>query len=160
MSRDNSYLIGNQFARDSGGNETSFKKGHQPWNKGLKGWSPEGSKATQFKRGFRSSRCRPVGSVTVRIDKSKKQRRWIKVTDTGKPQDWVIYATWLWEKNHGPIPKGMMVHHLDHDSMNDTLSNYALITRSGHINEHRAELIEGRKRNGGKVGKGYIRRGC
>ena len=152
MSRDNSYLVGNKFAAGAGPNQTSFKPGIVPWNKGLKGWSPPGSRATQFKKGVPTGKAMPEGSITIRADKNGKRRRFIK---TGGR--WLIYATWLWESSRGKIPPGLMVHHLDHDSLNDALSNYGLVTRSQHINEHRSELLDARKRNGVSVGKGYVR---
>ena len=37
MHRDNSYLIGNKFAKGHRANKTSFKKGMIPWNKGTRG---------------------------------------------------------------------------------------------------------------------------
>lgn len=138
MKRDSSYLIGNQFAKGSGPNSTSFKKGFVPWNKGMKGWCPPGSRSTQFKKGQKSTTKKPIGFITIRSDKNGKKRRWIK---TGEPNKWTIYSQWNWVNHNGAIPEGYMVHHADGNSLNDDVSNYKLVTRSQHINEHRAELV-------------------
>lgn len=152
MKRNNSYLIGNKFALGAGPNRTSFKPGDVPWNKGKTGWCPEGCKATQFKAGCRGNRFVPDGTIRIRTDKNGAKRRWIKFS--GK---WMMYASYLWTKCHGPIAPGWFIHHIDGDSLHDSLSNYALVTRRMHINEHRAKLIVGRMKPGQKVGKGYIK---
>ena len=135
MKRDNSYLVGNKFAVGSGPNHTSFKKGQKPWNTGIKKLVSEKCLKTTFKKGQRPTNFTPNGTVTVRTDKQKRKRQWIKVK--GK---WIIYSQWLWIKTHGEIPAGLLIHHLDGDTLNDTLSNYALVTRAQHINLHRADL--------------------
>jgi hypothetical protein len=100
----------------------------------------------------------PIGTVTIRTDKNGTDRRWIEVTD-GLPRanNWRPYAPHLWEQAHGPIPKGMMVHHLDGNALNDAVSNYGLVSRSGHINEHRLDLLRARIRPVEKPGKGFVR---
>jgi hypothetical protein len=145
MKRDNSYLIGNQWALGNKPNSTSFRKGQEPWNKNLKGVHL--SRSSEFKKGQRGIHYVPVGTVRVRVDKSGKHRRWIKTSDAGKRQfQWTIYATWLWEQKHGKIPAGLLIHHLDGDSMNDALSNYALVTRARHIEIHRNDLLAAKKK--------------
>lgn len=144
MHRDNTYLIGNQFAKGAKPNKTAFRKGSVPWNKGIHRPTSEKSLRTCFKKGGVSPRTVPVGTVTIRVDKNGKQRRWIKTSEI-KPR-WTIYAQWLWIKHHGAIPLGLMVHHMDHDTLNDALSNYCLVTRSQHINHHRSELQAAKKK--------------
>lgn len=141
MKRDNEYLSGNQHAAGQSPNKTAFKAGCVPWNKGKKIVSAPGSKETQFKRGHSRTPSSNVGDITVRTDRSGVKRRWIKVSNTGNPQSrWKPFAAYLWEKIRGPIPEGLLVHHLDGDSMNDTLSNYALITRAKHASAHSEQL--------------------
>jgi hypothetical protein len=135
MTRDNSYLIGNQFAKGSGPNKTSFKKGMNPWNAGRKGIRV--SPKSEFKKGCRPAKTLSVGSITIRTDKTRKKRRWIKIAE---PKTWILYAIFVWVQNNGEIPKGLLVHHLDKDTLNDDISNLSLVTRSSHINIHRKEV--------------------
>jgi hypothetical protein len=134
------------FAIGSGPNSTSFKKGSKPWNKGLKGWSPAGSEKGRFKKGQLSKQKLPVGTISIRTDKNGKQRRWIKVTTEGELKfHWIMYSTWLWEKENGSMPAGLFVHHLDGNSMNDSLNNYSLVNRSTHMALHRSQLNASKK---------------
>jgi len=110
---------------------------------------------TRFKkgciRGWAAQIWRPVGTITIRHDKPPKRlrgrkrkegippwrgksRRWIKVKDTGRSQDrWLPYARYLWEKEHGQVPKGYLVVHIDGDQMYDEISNFRLVDRRGHL---------------------------
>ncbi len=146
MKRDNSYLIGNKFAVGQPANSSAFKSGSVPWNKGLRGWSPEGSKPTQFQIGSKPPNWCPVGTVKEFLDKNGSRRRKIKVSSTGvQASDWKMYTVWLWEKEKGEIPKGLIVHHLDGNSMNDQISNYGLVTRSAHMKAHELDLKTARR---------------
>ena len=141
MKRNYSHLIGNQFAKGNGPNQTSFKPGLIPWNKGKRGWCAEGCRATQFKKGVRGNKYQPIGTVSIRKDKKGNRRRYIKVRDDGRIQDnWKMYSTWLWEKERGPIPIGLFIHHMDEDTLNDSISNFALVTRAAHIRIHHSKL--------------------
>lgn len=141
MERDNSYLIGNQFAKGSEPNKTAFKKGARPWNKDKKGMhlSPK----TEFKKGQRSVNFLPVGTKRLRKEKNNGYRRFIKIED---PNVWIEYAKLVWIQSNGKIPKGYLIHHIDEDKLNDTISNLALVTRAAHINLHRHVLAEGKQR--------------
>ena len=131
MTRNNDYLVGNTFAKGSGPNSTSFKPGIIPWNTGTKGAT--GANAGSFKPGV-SLKTVPIGTITIRKDKkTKTPRRWIK-TESG----WVPYAKHLWCKTYGEIPPGCLIHHLDFDSLNDELGNYAPLTRGEHAAVHGA----------------------
>jgi len=129
--RDNSYLIGNQFAKGNKPNMTSFKKEHKPWNKGLKGihFSPK----TEFKKGQKGINWEVVGSINYRIDKGNKKRRWIKIAE---PNIWIEYAKFIWIKNNGKIPKDYLIHHVDENTLNDTINNLCLLTRKEHFERH------------------------
>lgn len=132
MNRNNDYLKGNQYAVGNKPNATAFKKGDEPWNKGKKGIHL--SPATEFKKGQQPATYLPVGSQTIRTDKGGKQRRWIKTED---PNIWMEYAKWVWINANGPIPKGLIVHHLDEDTLNDDISNLCLLTRKAHFEIHK-----------------------
>ncbi len=82
---------------------------------------------------------RLVGSVTIRTSrKTGKQRAWVKVAE---PNAWKLRAVLVWEAVHGPLPRGMLVHHRDRNTLNDAPRNLQALTRSKHINEHRMELM-------------------
>lgn len=106
-----------------GGVKHRFKLGHETWNAGMKGRSPPGCEATQFKpgclRGNAARKYRGIGSVTIRRQPS----RWIKV-DEGK---YIPYARYLWEKEHGPVPAGRFVVHANHRTMDDRLENLVMV---------------------------------
>ena len=143
MKRDNTYLIGNQFAKGQPPNSMAFKKGRIPWNKGIRGthFSP----ATEFKRGQKGINWLPVGSIKTRTEwhnSLPSERRWIKIAE---PNKWSLLAIHIWTKRKGSIPKGMLIHHKDFDYLNDDFKNLQMLTRSEHINIHRAMLEAFRK---------------
>jgi len=75
----------------------------------------------------------PVGSVRTRQNKRPDGTRFkvrvIKISQRGRgDQKWIGYARWLWERAHGPVPKGNRVLHRDGNTMNDDLSNLILGT--------------------------------
>ena len=146
MKRDSSYLLGNQHAKGNSPNKTSFKKGIVPWNKGVKGIHL--SPATEFKKGQKGIKHLPLGSKTVRKEKGKRERRWIKVAE---PNVWIEYAKFVWIENNGEIPNNLLVHHIDKNALNDDKTNLSLVTRAAHINIHRAELQRVKNRSDGNV---------
>ena len=117
---------------------STFKPGLQPWNKGIKGLhlSPE----TEFKKGLPSIRLVPVGTIRVRSDRNGTPRSHIKVAE---PRHWRLLAVVVYEQSHGPVPSGWVVHHKDRDSLNDVPDNLEAMTRSQHIEVHRADLKPG-----------------
>lgn len=117
----------------------SFKKGGKPWNKGIKGlrFSPN----TEFKPGPRPDKRDPIGTVRIRTHR-KVKRAWIKVAD---PDVWRLRAVVVWELVNGPLPKGLLVHHKDRDSLNDGIENLQSMTRAEHVNEHRGDLLKARR---------------
>jgi hypothetical protein len=113
---------------DHVGASSRFSRGHVPANKGLRrpGWSPGRMAETQFKPGVRPHTWRPIGST--RFTKDGYLQR--KVSDTGyPPRDWVGEHILLWEKAHGPIPKGHALTFKDRNKGNIRLDNLELITR-------------------------------
>ena len=102
--------------------DTQFKKGHVPFNKGLKGrhHSPE----TEFKEGVLVGETHPSwkGGVQIPVNDcaylhagaNKRVRR---------PR--VIY-----EAFHGKIPDGYCVRHKDGDRYNDSIENLEIISRA------------------------------
>jgi hypothetical protein len=137
------HLIGNQFAKGNKPNKTAFKDGSVPWNKNVKGihLSPK----SEFKKGQKGINWTPVGTQKIRTDNNATKRRWIKIAE---PSKWIEYAKYVWINNNGEIPNGFLIHHIDKDSLNDDISNLAMLTRSAHINIHRPDLLLAKRRIG------------
>lgn len=132
MKRDNKYLKNNQFAKGNSPNKTSFKKGCTPWNQGQKG--DHISIKTEFKKGCVGIRSLPIGTITKRKDKGGKIRQWIKIEN---PKTWIEYARYVWIKYNGNISKGYIIHHIDRNTLNDSIGNLIVLTRGEHLKEHR-----------------------
>jgi hypothetical protein len=117
----------------------SFKAGHPPWNRELKGIHL--SPGSEFKPGPRPEKRASIGEERLRKDKQGGHRVWVKVAD---PNIWKLRAVVVWEKAHSQLPAGKLIHHHDHDKMNDALGNLRCLTRAEHIKEHRDEIRAGR----------------
>jgi hypothetical protein len=130
----NDHKVGNKW-RAGQPPENAFHAGHAPWNRGLKGirLSPE----TEFKKGQRSHKRMPVGTVSIRPDKNGVPRAFVKIAD---PNSWRLRAVVVWEGENGPVPPGKVIHHKDRDSLNDAPSNLDALTRKEHIAEHRRDF--------------------
>ncbi len=62
--------------------------------------------------------------------KDKYQATWIK---EGKRTFRTVYVHRIvWEYYNGPIPKGHVIHHIDHDTTNNHISNLQCCTRAEH----------------------------
>lgn len=77
----------------------------------------------------------PVGTVRVhtRHKRGGERRAWVKVTH---PNKWVLRCRHVWEQHHGPIPKGMGIHHKDEDKLNDSIDNLELVSKARHLAIH------------------------
>lgn len=42
----------------------------------------------------------------------------------------------VWEAFNGPVPKGYVIHHIDHNKLNDRLDNLTLMSISEHFKHH------------------------
>lgn len=93
---------------------------------------------TEFKAGVPGLSRLPIGSVRIRKEThTGSMRAWVKIAD---PNVWKKRSILVWESEHGPLPKGWVVHHDDRNSMNDDISNLIGMTRRDHAAEHRDEL--------------------
>lgn len=105
-----------------------FKKGQKAFNKGMKQTdymskeSIERTLNSRFKKGHRPASYRPIGSSRLCKDGYIE----IKVTDNKWRQEHLI----VYEKEHGPVPKGLIVVHLDHDKLNNDIDNLMAISRA------------------------------
>ena len=98
--------------------ETQFKKGHSSWNKGMKGLQI-GGEATRFKKGMKPHNWRPDGSQ--RLDKDG----FTMIKINGK---YVLKHRYIYEQEHGKIPKGHCVAFKDGNKSNIRIDNLELIT--------------------------------
>lgn len=114
--------------------ETCFQKGRIPHNKGKKKeeyMSPENVKKTNenWKRN-RLLGCIPHEKGTIR--KNKNGYLYIKVTNEDGNHKWEGLPRYVYEKHHGPIPKGHKVIHLDGNKANNDIENLMLVS-SGEL---------------------------
>jgi hypothetical protein len=130
-----------------------FAPGLLPWNKGTKGIMQASS--TSFTKGQASHNHCPIGAVQIRTRKRDNiPRAWIKIAE---PNHWKLRAVVVWETQYGHVPEGCVVHHMDRNPLNDTISNLAVLSRAAHLLEHRHEFEEkrrahlSRKRNPSRV---------
>lgn len=102
--------------------------------------------ATEFAPGQAAHNHLPVGSVRVRREThTGLDRAWVK---TAEPNVWRKRAVLAWEAEHGPVARGLVIHHRDRDSLNDAPANLQALTRKEHADEHRGELEAARALNG------------
>lgn len=103
-----------------------FKKGHVPFNKGLK--MPDSVydkvKGTMFKKGNVPANVKPVGYLSVRPDTSGREYIYIKIKDSV----WELYHRYLWEQEHGEIPNKMKIVFINGNSLDCKLENMKLMT--------------------------------
>jgi hypothetical protein len=113
-----------------------FPKGHRPANKGLRrpGYAVGRMAQTQFKKGQRPRNYYPVGSIVPNADGYLR----IKVKEKadghgGLDKAWEFLHRRVWEKAHGPIPKGHRIWWKDGDHNNCALENLELLTDAEHM---------------------------
>lgn len=111
-----------------------FEKGNIPANKGVKGISYPGCKATQFKKGNIPANRLPIGTVREKSDGYV----YIKIQDGKGNKNWKQRAAINYEKVYGSIPKGMRILRLDGNSKNDEIENLYLVSigEMAIINHH------------------------
>ena len=126
INRDNSYLIGNQFAKGRKPNQTSFQKGSVPWNKGV---SVHLSPATEFKKGRKPLNHLPVGTILQRTSRKSGTRNWIKIAE---PSKWEECAKYIWKQTHGFLVKGDVTHHKNGVRLDDRIENIIAFPRQDH----------------------------
>lgn len=112
---------------DNIGKEYRFNKGQVPFNKGMKGISYEGSKATQFGKGHKPANYKPVGTIRDSRDGYLE----MKLAD-GMGQ-WKLLHRVVWERCNGKIPKGHIVSFIDGNPKNINIKNLGLFTKAQNM---------------------------
>jgi hypothetical protein len=108
---------------------TQFPKGHQPWNKGMKGLQI-GGEETRFKKGTVPPNHREVGSE--RIDEDG--YTYIKIAE---PRKWVLKHRHIYEQHHGKLEPHMIVTFIDKDIGNFAIENLEAITKVENMERNR-----------------------
>ena len=52
---------------------------------------------------------------------------------------WINRSKAVWEHFNGPVPKGSIIHHINHDQHDDRIENLQLMTRAEHARHHAIE---------------------
>lgn len=110
---------------EHGGRKTQFKKGHVPFNKGVKGWYAPGVEKGWFKKGHKPHNTKYNGHKRL----TKEGYIEVRVRDG----EYKLLHRLVWEKAHGPIPEGYCVIFKDRNPLNVRLDNLKLISRAEHM---------------------------
>ena len=107
----------------------------------------EGRKSKYCSKECWNNRVGGIGTIYIRNVDGK--RNYIKTgTNTSKP-----LAIYLWEKENGKIPKGMVIHHINKKQLDDRIENLAMLTRKENLAIHRNDWA---KENGREIGSGGL----
>jgi len=112
-----------------------FRKGHQTWNKNIKGIHV--SRETEFKPGHIPANTKYNGCISLRIRNDNKRRDEKYYFIRLDKMIWIQYQRYLWEKYYGAIPEGRIVVFKDRDTLNVSLDNLELITRTENMDRNR-----------------------
>ena len=114
-----------------------FEKGHKSWNSGTKGLTS--ANKTSFKKGSTPPNRKPLGAERIC---SKDGYILVKVAEydphTCFSTRWKHKHVHIWERDHGPVPDGMVVAFRDGDKLNVEPENLMLISRAEllRLNKH------------------------
>ena len=103
-----------------------FKKGHVPFNKGLKMPAEvyDKVKGTMFTKGHVPANVKPIGYLSVRPDTFGREYIYIKIKDSV----WELYHRYLWEQEHGPIPAKMKIVFINGNTLDCRIENLKMVT--------------------------------
>ena len=82
-----------------------------------------------------------LNGVTYKRNPSAQQRANRVYFSAPRGSGWGMYHRDLYESVHGAIPAGWIVHHVDHDPLNNAIENLAAIDRKAHAAEHEGDHV-------------------
>ncbi|MDQ6477832.1 HNH endonuclease signature motif containing protein [Dyadobacter sp. LHD-138] len=131
------YLKSTQSGRIVGGDlgiPYRFTKGFTPHNKGkeMPAEIYEKVKGTMFKKGIIPANSKKEGDISIRNAKNGFQYYFIRVE-----KKWIPLARHVYENLHGQIPKGLLITHIDGNTLNVEPDNLKMITRGENSNRNR-----------------------
>jgi hypothetical protein len=100
-----------------------FPKGHEPKNKGRKGYCAPGSEKGWFKKGHKPWNHAEVGDEAWTTDGYLK----VKIAE---PNKWRHKHVLVWEAQNGKVPEGFMVTFRNGNHADCTIENLALISKA------------------------------
>lgn len=106
-----------------------FEKGHVPANKGTKGKVNVGGNRTSFKEGHMPYNTDPIGTEK----ELKDGYIWVKVNDIPKVKknvNWIQKQRLIYEKHFGSVPDGYLVIFADGNKRNFNPDNLLLASKS------------------------------
>lgn len=115
-------------------NDGRFKKGNIPPNKGKHTKAVGRMVETQFKKGNIPPNHKPVGTITLRHDKTRRDYQYIKVAE---PHTWKLLQVKVWEDHYGKVPDGCIVTFIDGDTMNCDIDNLMVISKKQNLVRNR-----------------------
>ena len=158
--------LANKYGWQGAPNTGRFAKGHEPFNKGRKGWHAPGCEKGWFTKGHRGTRTVPLYTERwdVRANRDGQRQLMIKVPGPSpyeshrkagihQKDHWVRKAVWVWEQANGPVPKGHVVIQLDGDPANCEPDNLVCAPRAvlARLNHRHAPDYTGPEANPARV---------
>ena len=117
------------------GLDTRFHEDQVSWNKGTKGLT--GRNRTTFKKGQLPHNHKPVGHEYKTVD------GYIMIK-TAEPKTFELKHRYVWQQEHGVIPKGHVIRFLDSDRSNCDIDNLICVPMAvnGKVNHHDARFAD------------------
>lgn len=106
-----------------------FPKGHKTWNTGMKGLKIEGSEKGWFKKGRLPHNTKHDGCESVRTDSEGRQYLMVRQ----RLREWAFKHVLVWEEANGKLPDGMVIRHINGDSLDNRLENLKAISRAENM---------------------------
>lgn len=107
-----------------------FEKGHTPANKGTHPRTVGRMGETQYKKGNLPHNTKPIGYERLSRDGYIEVKIAMRPSDTDDGHNFVGKHRLVWEKAHGPIPKGHKIIFLDGDKQNCSIENLTLVSNA------------------------------